>query len=89
MPSINQIGDVVCKHLANNPELRHLKWTPDLGPPVNRFSRAHKPLLGRELPWALNLVRHNGNPKESLKCRRLRASLNDNYRWQLLTGEQT
>jgi predicted transposase YbfD/YdcC len=35
---------------------------------------------------ALNLVRQNGEPKESLKRRRLRASLNDAYRWQLLTG---
>ena len=38
---------------------------------------------------ALNLVRQNGNPKESIKRRRLRASLNDGYRWQLLTGTST
>ena len=38
---------------------------------------------------APNLVRQNGNPKESLKRRRLRAALNDSYRWQLLTGLQT
>jgi predicted transposase YbfD/YdcC len=38
---------------------------------------------------ALNLVRQNGHPKESLKRRRLRASLNDTCRWQLLTGAQT
>jgi predicted transposase YbfD/YdcC len=37
---------------------------------------------------ALDLIRQNGNPKESLKRRRLRASLNDDYRWQLLAGQQ-
>ena len=38
---------------------------------------------------ALNLVRQNGNPKESIKRRRLRASLNDGDRWQLLTETST
>jgi predicted transposase YbfD/YdcC len=38
---------------------------------------------------ALNPVRQNGNPKESIRRRRLRASMNDNYRWQLLTDRQT
>lgn len=35
---------------------------------------------------ALNLVRHNGKPRESLRTRRLRAGLNDEYRLALLTG---
>ena len=28
---------------------------------------------------ALNLIRHNGNPRDSLRTRRLRAGLNDDY----------
>ena len=36
---------------------------------------------------ALNLIRQNGEPKRSIRGRRLRAVLNDRYRWQLLTGQ--
>ena len=34
---------------------------------------------------ALNLIRHNGKPRDSLRTRRLRAGLNDDYRLALLT----
>src|ERR687887_154936 len=67
-------------------------WVLDVqfGEDRNRTRTDHAPenlaLIRRT---ALNLVRQNGTPKESLKCRRLRASLNDDYRWQLLAGQQT
>lgn len=35
---------------------------------------------------ALNLIRQNGKPRDSLRLRRVRASLNDDYRIALLTG---
>lgn len=38
---------------------------------------------------ALNLLRQNGKTGESIKRRRLRAALNDDYRWQLLAGVAT
>ena len=67
-------------------------WVLDVqfGEDRTRTRTAHAPenlaLIRRT---ALNLVRQNGNPKESLKRRSLRASLNDDYRWQLLAGQQT
>ncbi|MGZ8219815.1 ISAs1 family transposase [Methylomagnum sp.] len=36
---------------------------------------------------ALNVIRHNGPSKDSLRVRKLRASLNDGYRFQLIFGE--
>lgn len=38
---------------------------------------------------ALNVIRHNGPSKDSLRRRKLRASLNDDYRAQLIFGPQT
>jgi predicted transposase YbfD/YdcC len=67
-------------------------WVLDVqfGEDRNRTRTDHAPEnLALVRRTALNLVRQNGNPKESLKRRRLRASLNDDYRWQLLAGQQT
>ncbi len=67
-------------------------WVLDVqfGEDPNRTRTDHAPEnLALVRRTALNLVRQNGNPKESLKRRRLRASLNDDYRWQLLAGQQT
>lgn len=36
---------------------------------------------------ALNVLRHNGSPRDSLRCRKLRAALNDDYRLRLLPGQ--
>lgn len=38
---------------------------------------------------ALNVIRHNGPSKDSLRRRKLRASLNDEYRARLIFGSQT
>jgi hypothetical protein len=44
---------------------------------------------GVTLSKTTSIIQKNGNSKESIKRRRLRASIDDNYRWQLLTGGQT
>jgi predicted transposase YbfD/YdcC len=36
---------------------------------------------------ALNMLRHNGPPRDSIRRRKLRASLNDDYRLRLLLGQ--
>ena len=35
----------------------------------------------------LNVLRHNGPPRDSIRRRRLRAALNDDYRLRLLLGQ--
>jgi hypothetical protein len=35
---------------------------------------------------ALNVLRHNGSPPDSIRRRKLRAALNDDYRLRLLFG---
>ncbi|SDY20471.1 Transposase DDE domain-containing protein [Allochromatium warmingii] len=65
-------------------------WILDVqfGEDACRTRRDHSPqnlaLLRR---MALNLLQHNGPPKDSLRQRKLRAALNDNYRMELLLGE--
>lgn len=36
---------------------------------------------------ALNVIRHNGSSKQSMRMRKLRASLNDDYRFELIFGK--
>jgi hypothetical protein len=38
---------------------------------------------------ALNVLRHNGPPRDSIRRRKLRAALNDDYRLRLLLGTST
>ena len=38
---------------------------------------------------ALNVLRHNGPPRDSIRQRKIRAALNDNYRLNLLLGTPT
>lgn len=38
---------------------------------------------------ALNLLRHNGPPRDSIRRRKLRAALNDDYRLRLLLGQSS
>lgn len=38
---------------------------------------------------ALNVLRHNGPPRDSIRQRKIRAALNDNYRLNLLLGTST
>jgi len=48
-----------------------------------QFSAENLALLRRA---ALNLIRQNGNPRESLRSRRIRAALNDEYRYSLINS---
>jgi hypothetical protein len=36
---------------------------------------------------ALNVIRHNGPSKDSIRLRKLRAALSDNYRFALIFGK--
>ena len=38
---------------------------------------------------ALNILRHNGPPRDSIRRRKLRAALNDDYRLRLLLGQSS
>ena len=38
---------------------------------------------------ALNVLRHNGPPRDSVRRRKLRAALNDDYRLRLLLGQSS
>lgn len=38
---------------------------------------------------ALNVRRHNSSPRDSIRRRKLRAALNDDYRLRLLLGTNT
>ena len=38
---------------------------------------------------ALNVLRHNGPPRDSIRQRKIRAALNDDYRLNLLSGTLT
>ncbi len=53
-------------------------------------NRAHQPHSAENLAlirrMALNVIRHNGSSQDSLRRRKLRASLNDEYRNQLIFG---
>lgn len=44
-------------------------------------------LTGLVRRMALNVIRHNGPSKDSLRIRKLRASLNDDYRFELIFGK--
>jgi predicted transposase YbfD/YdcC len=66
-------------------------WVLDVqfGEDANRTRKDHSAenlaLIRR---MALNVIRHNGPSKDSLRRRKLRASLNDDYRAQLIFGSQ-
>src|SRR5512134_475537 len=67
-------------------------WILDVqfGEDANRARQEHSAetlALGRRM--ALNVIRHNGPGKDSLRRRKLRASLNDDYRARLIFGPQS
>ncbi|SDY18277.1 Predicted transposase YbfD/YdcC associated with H repeats [Allochromatium warmingii] len=65
-------------------------WILDVqfGEDACRTRRDHSPEnLAMLRRMALNLLQHNGPPKDSLRQRKIRAALNDNYRMELLLGE--
>ena len=52
----------------------------------NDHSAANLALIRRV---ALNMLRHNGPPRDSIRRRKLRAALNDDYRLRLLLGQSS
>ena len=67
-------------------------WVLDVqfGEDACRTRRDHAPEnqnLGVIRRMALNVRRHNGPPRDSLRRRKLRAALNDDYRLRLLLGQ--
>lgn len=65
-------------------------WVLDVqfGEDANRSRKDHSAQnLALVRRAALNLLRHAEDSKRSLKKRQLRAALNDDYRWAVLTGE--
>jgi predicted transposase YbfD/YdcC len=67
-------------------------WVLDVqfGEDANRARKDHSATnLALVRRSALNMIRHNGPSKHSLRLRKLRASLNDDYRFALLFGGAT
>ena len=65
-------------------------WVLDVqfGEDANRARKDHSAEnLGLVRRMALNVIRHNGPSKDSLRIRKLRASLNDDYRFALILGK--
>jgi predicted transposase YbfD/YdcC len=65
-------------------------WVLDVqfGEDANRARKDHSAknlALARRM--AINVIRHNGPSKDSVRLRKLRASLNDDYRFQLIFGK--
>ena len=65
-------------------------WVLDVqfGEDANRTRKDHSAEnLALVRRMALNVIRHNGPSKDSLRRRKLRASLNDGYRYELIFGK--
>jgi predicted transposase YbfD/YdcC len=58
----------------------------DAGRTRNDHSAENLALIRRV---ALNMLRHNGPPRDSIRRRKLRAALNDDYRLRLLLGQSS
>jgi predicted transposase YbfD/YdcC len=58
----------------------------DAGRTRNDHSAENLALIRRV---ALNMLRHNGPPRDSIRRRKLRAALNDGYRSRLLLGQSS
>ena len=65
-------------------------WVLDVqfGEDANRARRDHSAEnLALVRRMAMNVIKHNGPSKDSLRRRKLRASLNDGYRYELIFGK--
>jgi hypothetical protein len=55
---------------------------------TNRARKHYLPkILALVRRIALNIIRHNGSSKQSLRTRKLRTSLNDDYSFELIFGK--
>ena len=67
-------------------------WVLDVqfGEDANRSRKNHSAAnLALIRRMALNVIRHNGPSKHSLRMRKMRAAINDNYRLELILGKAT
>lgn len=89
LTNLERFADAVRGHWAIE-NSQHWVLDVQFGEDAHRARKNHSPanlaLLRR---MALNVIRHNSPSKHSLRIRKLRASLNDDYRFELIFGKST
>ena len=87
LTGLERFADVVRGHWAIE-NGQHWVLDVQFGEDANRARKDHSAEnLGLVRRMALNVIRHNGPSKDSLRVRKLRASLNDDYRFELIFGK--
>lgn len=87
LTSLERFADVVRRHWAIE-NGQHWVLDVQFGEDANRARKDHSAEnLALVRRMALNVIRHNGPSKDSLRIRKLRASLNDDYRFDLIFGK--
>jgi len=68
---------------------QHCVLEVQFGKDAHRTRKDHSPAnLALIRRTALNVIRHNGPSKHSLRLRKMRASVNDDYRIELIFGKE-
>lgn len=87
LAGLERFADVVRGHWAIE-NGQHWVLDVQFGEDANRARKDHSAgNLGLVRRMALNVIRRNGPSKDSLRIRKLRASLNDDYRFELIFGK--
>ncbi len=89
LTNLERFADVVRGHwvIENS---QHWVLDVQFGEDAHRARKNHSATnLALVRRMALNVIRHNGPSKHSLRIRKLRASLNDDYRFELIFGKLT
>jgi len=85
--NLERFADAVRGHWAIE-NCQHWVLDVQFGEDAHRARKDHSPTnLAVVRRMALNVTRHNGPSKHSLRIRKLRASLNDDYRFELIFGK--
>jgi predicted transposase YbfD/YdcC len=89
LTNLERFADAVRSHWAIE-NSQHWVLDVQFGEDAHRARKDHSPTnLALVRRMALNVIRHNGPSKHSLRIRKLRASLNDDYRFELIFGKIT
>lgn len=84
---LERFADTVRGHWAIE-NSQHWVLDVQFGEDAHRARKDHSPTnLALVRRMALNVIRHNGPSQHSLRIRKLRASLNDDYRFELIFGK--
>ena len=86
-PDLARFADATRGHWATE-NGQHWVLDVQFGEDANRARKDHSAknlALARRM--SINVIRHNGPSKDSVRLRKLRASLNDDYRFQLIFGK--